>query len=59
MPQDVLGPATVSAPTLEAVLRLTGTNILPLTSNEIATLTGAVASCLSQESQLNVSIVQV
>eukprot|EP00884_Botryococcus_braunii_P000598 jgi/Botrbrau1/10539/Bobra.7_1s0018.2 len=57
--QGMLGPANVTSPTLEAVVRLTGTNILPLTPNEIATLTGAVASCLNQVPQQDVYIVQV
>lgn len=57
--QGMLGPANVSAPTLEAVLRLTGTNILPLNPSEIATLAGAVASCLDQVPEQDVYIVQV
>jgi hypothetical protein len=57
--QANLGPANVTMPTLEAVIRLTGINVLPFNDAKTTAFVEAVAAGVTGMARANVSIVQV
>lgn len=57
--QANLGPANVTLPTLEAVLRLTGMNVLPFNDAKTTAFVDAVAAGVTGMSRANISIIQV